>query len=384
MKYLTSALLSAGAFSLLFSGCSSERAEVSEKKIKVETSALSTREFRQDIRVQAVIEPVNSAVISSRISGTVDELKVGEGFRVKSGDVLFLVDQKNLKNQLVIAQQSYRVAVETCKTAKEDMEIANITLRKAELDYDRNKKLRASNAISQTAYETAETDWQKAQASCRKVQAVYSYNQAKVDQAAANLEIARKNFADSIVRAPFSGVITEKLCEAGEFVSTGKPVFKLEGTEELEVSARISALYYDLLSSNTEVRLFVGKKYLCQAKLTYLSPAIDPLSRTFEVKAKLPKQSNLISGMLCDMSIIIASRRGSGLPSDAIIARAGGKNSVFVVKNGVAKEIQIQPGFANDGFTEILDAEKLSGDACVISGQYFLNDGSKVELPGDK
>jgi len=380
-RIITGTLLAVAAFAL-FTGCTPEEKQISEKKIKVELRKPELRHFRHGIQVQGVIEPEEAAAIASRVSGTIDEFKVSEGSKVKKGDILFLIDQKNLRNALTIAEQNYKVALEVCRTAEEDVNIAEITLRKAELDYKRNEYLMKSNAVSRTTFETTETDYKRAVANLRKVNAVLKYNKAQVDQAVANLEIARKNFEDSIVRAPYDGIITDKLCDAGEFAAVGKEVLKLESTSGLEVSARISALHYPHIANGTDIAVSIAGKKLCQAKIYYKSPSIEPMSRTFEIKAKLPAAPGIISGLLCDINIIFAQRQGYGLPSDAVIAIAGGKNAVFIVNGDTAKEVIAETGFVTDGFTELLNAKELLDAECVVSGQYFLNDGSKVEISG--
>lgn len=380
-KIVFTALLAVAGIGL-FSGCSPEEKTVPEKRIKVELQKPELRRFSHGIQVQGVIEPENEAVIASRVSGTIDEFKVSEGSRVKKGDILFLIDQKNLRNALVIAEQNYKVSLEISKTAEEDVNIAQITLHKADLDYKRARTLLESNAVSRTSFEDAETNYKRAVANLRKVQAVLKYNKAQVDQAVANLEIARKNFEDSIVRAPFDAIITDKLCDVGEFAAIGKEVLKLEAENKLEVSARISALHYDLISPGTDIIVSVAGRKLCKAKIYYKSPSIDQMSRTFEIKAKLPASPGIISGLLCDIDIIFAQRKGYGLPTEAVIAIAGGKNAIFVIKDGSAKEMIVETGFVTDGFTEIVNAKEIINAECAVSGQYFLSDGSKVEITG--
>ena len=157
-------------------------------------------------------------------------------------------------------------------------------------------------------------------------------------------------------------------------------VLAMEDQTNLEASVLLSSIYYPSITPETTVVLSLHGLELCRAKLSYISPSIDSLTRTFEIKADLPKQANLISGTLCDVAVILAERSGFGLPSDAVLSRAGGQSVVFAVNESSAEEIPATVGFTTDGFTEILNANDLQDRQFVIEGQYFLNNGSRVEV----
>ncbi len=368
---------------LVLSGCGekSDNQQLTEvAPIQVKVGFLQKMPFTKSILVQGNIQAIDDAVISSKVAGTIEELNVSEGDRVKKGEILFRTDRKNLENHVLVAEQSLAVAIENCKNVERDIAIAETNLRKATLDYERAKKLVKSKAISQTAFDESEAEWMRKKAQLEKEKTVLDYSRVKVEQAKTNLSIARKNLEDSIVIAPFDGVITGKYQEAGEFVGVGAKVLKLENTEKLEVEALISSVYYDLINLDTQLVIFSDGKELCKAKISYISPTIDPISRTFEIKAALPQDSKLICGSLCDIQIILAAREGMGLIDNAVIARAGGKNTIFVVKDDKAEEVEVQVGFTTGGYSEILNSDTIGDAKIVVSGQYFLNNGNKVEI----
>ena len=348
--------------------------------IKVKTATLTPMRFRRQIRVQGCIQPVNSAKIAARAPGNIDALKVKEGDRVKKGDILFQTDQINLQNQVLIAEQNLKVAEENKTIAEADLKIARTNLEKARLDYERDETLFKRNVITQKDFESATVTWKNAQATTEKTETALKYRDVLIVQAQTSLEIARKNLADSIIRAPYDGVITAKYHEPGEYVSNGIAVLAMEDQTNLEASLYLSSIYYPFLSSETTIVLSLHGQELCRAKLSYISPSIDSTTRTFEIKANLPAQPNLISGTLCDVAVILAERDGVGLPSDAVLSRAGGKSVIFATKDSQAEEILVTTGFTTDGFTELLKADDLKDRQFVIEGQYFLNDGSRVEV----
>ena len=68
------------------------------------------------------------------------------------------------------------------------------------------------------------------------------------------------------------------------------------------------------------------------------------------------------------------------MPRDAVILKKGGRSAVFAVQDGKAQEIEVTTGITSDGFTEILNPEAVAGRELVVSGQYFVNDGSAVKV----
>lgn len=348
--------------------------------VKVKTGSLTPMRFRRQIQVQGCIQPVNSAKIAARATGNIDALKVKEGDRVKAGDILFQTDQINLQNQVLLAEQNLKVAQQNKSIAEADLKIAKTNLEKARLDFERDETLFKRNVITKQAFENMEVAWKNAQATTEKAETALAYKDVLITQAETSLQIAQKNLADSIIRAPYDGVITAKYHETGEFAAGGTAVLAMEDPTHLEASVFISAIYYPSITPETTVVLSLHGLELCRAKLSYISPSIDSLTRTFEIKADLPQQANLISGTLCDVAVVLAEREGLGLPSDAILSRAGGQSVVFAVNNGMAEELPATTGFTTDGFTEILNANDLQDRQFVIEGQYFLNNGSHVEV----
>lgn len=364
-------------------GCSKKEESESAGQtvaVKVKTGSLTPMHFRRQIQVQGCIQPVNNAKIAARAAGNIDALKVKEGDRVKAGDILFQTDQVNLQNQVLIAEQNLKVAQQNKSIAEADLKIAKTNLEKARLDFERDETLFKRNVITKQAFENMEVAWKNAQATTEKAEVALAYKDVLITQAETSLQIAQKNLADSIIRAPYDGVITAKYHETGEFAAGGTAVLAMEDPTHLEASVFISAIYYPSITPETTVVLSLHGLELCRAKLSYISPSIDSLTRTFEIKADLPQQANLISGTLCDVAVVLAEREGLGLPSDAILSRAGGQSVVFAVNNGMAEELPATTGFTTDGFTEILNANDLQDRQFVIEGQYFLNNGSRVEV----
>ena len=381
-------LLSAGLLCLSAASCSKldpkqETNSGSVYKIKVQTAQAEKRLFRKQIRVQGTIQAYILADVAARVAGNMD-LKVDDGDPIKKGQTLFTIDQDNLKNRVAQAQQALKVVEETRRTTQLDVDIAKTALDKAQKDYDRNNRLHEEHAVSDNAFESFEVALDKAQKTYEKAEAVLSYTTAKVDQAKLDLAIVTKDLNDATEKAPYDGVVAVKYHESGEFIGRGVNVIRINDPKKLRAACLISAVYFEAVKpGETPVSInFHGQKI--DAKVDWCSPIIDTLSRTFTMRSYLPEGTPLMDGMLVDVDILLAERDGLGVPRDAVILKKGGKNCVFAVKDGKSVEIEVETGIASDGFVEILNPEAVEGQDIVVSGQYFVNDGSEVTVTSAK
>jgi RND family efflux transporter MFP subunit len=352
--------------------------------VKVETTKLASHHFQKVFRVQGTVEPVERANIAARVSGTIDIFKLSEGDHVKKGQVLFQIDQANLENQVALKKAELKVVQETKVATRIDVDIAKTKLEKARLDFKRAKKLFLSRAVSESAYENAMVALKNAVASYKKAIAILNYTTTKVKQVKVLLEIAKKNLADSIAVAPYDAVVTCKAKEEKEYAAAGTTILQIENQRDLEVSCIISAVYSRVISKKTPIDILFDGKVICKTVLNYRASFVDPLSRTFEIKANLPKNCPLMSGTLCNVNIILMERSGVGLPTNAILLRKGGKYIAFEALNGKAREVHIDIGIISSDYTEILNAKKMKGKNFIISGQYFVNDGTPVTIINTK
>ncbi|MBQ7731985.1 MAG: efflux RND transporter periplasmic adaptor subunit [Lentisphaeria bacterium] len=387
MKHPSSFLLLAAGFLCGLAACSKPEQDDAQAgtvyRIKVQTAQAQPRHFRKQIRVQGTVQAYIFADVAARSAGNM-ELLVEDGDAIKAGQTLFLIDQANLKNRVAMANQSLKVIEETYNTTRLDVDIAKTQLDKAQKDYDRNRRLHDEHAVSDNAFETFEVALDKAQKSYEKAEAVLRYTAAKVDQVKLELAIATKDLSDATEKAPYDGVVAVKYRENGEFINRGVNVIRINDPRKLRAACLISAVYFEAIKpGETPVTVsFHGKTV--EAKADWCSPVIDPLSRTFTMRSYLPEGTPLMDGMLVDVDILLAERDGTGVPRDAVILKKGGKSAVFAAQDGKAREIEVETGIASDGFIEILNPDAIEGKDIIVSGQYFVNDGSAVTVTNAK
>ena len=368
----------------LLAGCRDEGKKSDESvRIAVRTEKMTVRNFQDSVATQGVVEPVVYAVLSALVPGRLEELKVEEGDRASKGTLLFQSDRKNLENACRLAEEALKAAKSRYRTRQADLRLAGFSYDKADRDYKRNQTMYKSKIVSTDVYEKNLLAWQKAKIEIERVQAAVATTEAEVALAETALAIARKKLADSRIEAPFDGVVSVKMRRQNEFCAAGTPVLKLEQPGKMRIAAVLNGIYYPAVKTGrTRIEIsFAGKK-LGTVPVTICSPVMDPLSRTFEIKADLPPAMTLPSGTLCDIRVILNEHRAPALPEEALLFRQNGTFAAFTVKDGRAEEQILVPGITRDGYTEIRNPEKMRQLDFIISGQYFVSNGTPVRVIG--
>lgn len=370
---------------LLPAGCGRDDGERSDERptVKVVVMQPKKMEFVQKIRIQANVESQETAEISSRTSGNLDLIPVSEGDRVKKGDLLFQVDRINLENNVKSQKKNVEVAEAELRIAKINLDLARTVRDKAKVDFDRAERLKTSQAVSQDAYERAKLSYDQADAAIAKAEAQAGFAAARVEQEKANLEIAEKSLSDSIIRAPFAGVITLTDKDRDEYVKDGTIILKIENPDRLQLVTMISSNYYNrVIPGKTMAKVFsTSGRELAELPVTFRSPAVDPLSRTFTVKIAVPQSLQFVSGQLYDVDLILRRVEGAGIPNEAVLSRAGNRKAVFVVSPQLkAEEVTVKTGIVDGSWTMLRDPEVLRERPVVVEGQTFLEPGETVEV----
>jgi len=331
--------------------------------------------------VQGSLEAKNRADVASRIDGTLEEIWVDEGDAVVAGQTaLFQVDAANRQNSLTIAEQNLAVAQASRAVAQASAQKTEAEAHKANLDFARYDRLHRDGRVSDNEFEGAQVQHEAAKAAIDVAQAQVDLAERQVKQAEASRAIAQKNLEDAKVTAPISGFVSSRTAEPGEQMSVGRVVLRIDDLAEIEAAAYLPAQYHaDVVPNRTTFRLGVAGRAAGQHVVTYRSPTINPVLRTFEIKGRVEDAGELAApGSMADLTIVFESRAGLGVPSAAVLIR-NGKPTIFVVQAGKAVQREVQTGLQNDGWTEILSG-LAAGESVVTEGQTQLRDGLPINV----
>jgi RND family efflux transporter MFP subunit len=372
-------LLLAAGIILTGASCKKEK-KVEHQAVKVRAMLPEHKVFKNRLTIHGNIEPDEYARICAKTEGTIDVMDVDEGDVVKKDQLLFQMDKLNLESAVEAAKQDLKVSESMYKVEVGNLAIAKAKYNKALKDHERSKKLIKYKAIAEDIFERTELQSTEAELGIKLAEASMLAFSAKVDKAKSDLAIAQKYYRDSLVKAPFNGVVVKRYMEQGEYAKKAEPILKLENLDTLEISLFLSGKYYSLIKpGKTPVNVYSkeGKKLL-ETTIAYCSPTIDSESRTFEVEIALPKREIFVSGMICKVDIILESSDGYGVPKEAVLQRGNGKSIIFVSENGKAKEIAVEKGISDGDFVELKNVDH--NLPVVVAGQAFLNDGDQISV----
>ncbi|HOU20717.1 MAG TPA: efflux RND transporter periplasmic adaptor subunit [Kiritimatiellia bacterium] len=370
---------------LLAAGCGKKEtaaaAEETAHALAVRALPAAMRDFERRLTVQGTLEAKRFAHVAARADGNLDAIWVDEGDLVTAGaTALFQIDPVGRENARTIARQDLAVAKASLAVAEASAAKTEAEARKATLDYERYERLHQDGKVSLNEFEAAEVAFASAKAGIAVARAQVDLAERQVKQAEAALAIAEKNLADTKVVAPIDGVISARSAEPGEHMSVGRTILRIDDLSAVEAAAYLPAQYHpEVEPGKTVFRLGVGGRVAGTHLITYRGPTIDPTLRTFEIKGLLENAGDAaVPGQMADLTLIFEARKSLGVPSAAVLVRAG-QTVVFAVRDGRAVACPVEPGLQNDGWTEILSGLE-AGEMVVTEGQTQLHDGMAVEV----
>jgi len=354
-----------------------ERAEVPE----VIVQSAEEVDFEDQLVTSGTVYAVRYALVSARIPGTLDEIFVEEGDRVEAGKtLLFQTDSLKLKKVVQMAEENLRVAEAGLREKEALLEKTGVAKDQADRDLERYQQLAAIEGIPTQTVEHQAALCRQLAADVKHVGTLIDLARAQVEQARLGLAIAEKDFSDSLVLAPLSGVVVERFREPGEMAGAGTPVLRIEDPTLLEVVVYLPQEWYARVEpGKTQLRVRVGDVAPQNYPVTFKSPVVDRELRTFEVKAEIPAPpAGIVPGVLAEVTIVGNSRRSVGIPTDAVTVRDGAPVA-FVVENHCARMVPVKLGGTFKGYREILSGLE-AGTPVVVLGQSKLRDGHPVRV----
>lgn len=361
---------------------SAEPSKIEEPKIAVVAAPVTTRTFERTVIVQGNLESKNFALVSPRVGGTIEKFFVDEGNSVIANESkLFATDSVALQQVVEIRKKLLDVANSTQKQAQANLEKIAADFNKAEIDYNRFKRLYEKKAVTADAVEQQESRFKQLQAAIKSAKADIDLTNANIEKAKADLAIAEKDLSDAIVYAPITGKISQRFKEPGEMGRPGEPAVRIDDNTLIEVSAFLPAQYYpEITEGKTRMKVSVAGRDLGEHAIYYKGATINPKLRTFEVKCLLDNSSQTIAaGAMAEVSVILETQKGLAVPTESILIRDN-KFVVFIVSGDKAHKVSVQKGIENNGWTEVTSSELKEQSMVVTMGQNMLDEGKTVSI----
>ena len=184
------------------------------------------------------------------------------------------------------------------------------------------------------------------------------------------------------VRAPFSGIVSERLIKKGNMVATHAPTFRLTDFDPLLAVMHVPERELNKLRKGQRAELRLDALYgeVFTGAIKRISPIVDPTTGTFKVTIEVRNRSRQLKpGMFGRIRIVYDTRTDVLLvPKEAILAEDD-ESAVYVVRDSIAYRQVVETGYSNDEHMEIISGID-AGDIIITTGQNSLRDSSKVEV----
>lgn len=377
-------ILLAGGF--LLGGCGDKiepghtaRGAGSTVKTAVAEAKLTQQPFLYE--AVATITPRTASTLSSKLMGTVRAVNVREGDRVKQGDLLVVVDQRQVTAQLSRAEAGLQEARRAETSALSAFESTKAAADLAASTYTRYEQLLSSDSVSQQEFDEVEARHRQAQAAMAQSKAMLAAARSRVSQAQATVESAAVGKKDAQVRAPYAGKITAKLVEEGDLASPGTPFLTLEKEGEYYADLVLPERHIQAVSLDMPVQVNVPSlgKTMLEGRIDRIVPLADARSRSFQLKVSLPQTEPLRSGMFARVNIPVGEAGLLLIPTSAVVSQ-GQLDGVFSVdQEQIAHYRLVRLGRTYENRVEILAGLK-PGDRYVLAPPVTLVDGAKIEV----
>ena len=395
--------------SLLFSGCKKEVAPAVEVTVQAEHPEQGS--ISEHMTVDAILSPLAQAAIEPKITAPVRKFYVQRGAKVKAGQLLATLENADLaaaaldnKGAYVAAQAAYATA--TKAQVPEDTQKAELdfTQAKANLELNQNivksrKQLFAEGAIPGRDLDTAQAALVQAQAaydtaarhleSVRNVsrEAALQAAQGQLSSAEGKLKGADAQVAYSEIHSPIDGVVTDRPLFAGETAAAGAPLLTVMDTSSLLAKSHVAQSMVQQMKLGDEAEIQVpGLADPVPAKVSLISPALDPGSTTVEVWLKVDNRL----GKLKVGTPVKASITGTTvahawkIPANAVLTAQDGSKSVMLVgSDGTAHRKPVTVGISDGDDVQVTSGLSPS-DMVITGGAFGLDEGTKVKIgPAD-
>ena len=317
--------------------------------------AVQAQDLPRELAISGALKAANSAFVKARVAGDLQGLSVREGERVQAGQVLARVDATEYQARLRQAQQQ-------ADAARAQVDIA----QRAD---DNNRALVQQGFISKTALDTSTATLASAQANYHAAQA--------------GADLATKALNDTVLRAPLSGLVSQRLVQPGERVAVDTRVLEIVDLSRIELEATLSPADSLSVQIGQSARLTVeGAAQPLQAKVVRVNPSAVGGSRTVLAYLAVQGGSNLRQGLFAQGTLQLGRDHAIAVPLSAVRTDQP-QPYVMLVQQGQIHYQTVQLGARSVvGEQTLVRVDGLSAGQTVLGvGAGLLREGTRVQLP---
>jgi RND family efflux transporter MFP subunit len=311
-------------------------------------------ELRSGPTISGSLQPRTEAQVRAEISGPVERTFADEGQRVRRGVLIARLDDTAVRDAYLSAKSAVRTAESALQNAQRNLE--------------RSTRLAKAGALPERDLETAQLNATNAEGT--------------LADARARLASAQKQLAQTMVRAPITGVVSDRPVDAGDVVQVGAELFRIVDLGSLRLEATVPAAEIDRLKVGMPVEFGVsGFNRRFTGRVERINPSVDPATGQVRIYVSIPnEEQSLVAGLFAEGRVATDEKKAIAVPLDAIDQR-GTTPLLHVVKGGKVKNLPVRLG-VRDESTDLVEVASgvTAGDTVLLGSAQGVIEGATIRI----
>lgn len=369
--------------------CSAERERTSDETnsaTDVRVTKAEMASIAQTFEAGGVITARMTAQLTARIAAELREVRVQPGDRARWGQILAVLDDRDLAAERARAQASVTGAQSGAASAAAERESAEARVALARATQKRMEQLRDKNSATPQELDRTTAELQMAEAGARAAGARLAEASASVSAAQAASRSADVAASFSSITAPFDGLVTNRLLEPGNMASPGVPILTIETTDGFRLEVQIDGARAGSITIGDTPAIELEGRDDADAmtgRVVEIARAIDPAAHAFIVKIQLPAGAAVRSGMFARARFERERRKALAVPASAIVRR-GQLSLAFVVDSSRRARMRAVTAGARSGDSVEVLAGIQPGEIVIVNPPASVVDGAEVRVTGER
>lgn len=311
------------------------------------------RELSIGPEISGALMAERQATVRAELTSTVTQVNAEPGQKVGAGAILGRLDDAGIRDAYTSSQAAVTTAEANAKLAARELERAN--------------RLESAGAVATRDVETAELQRTSAEAQAANARAQFA--------------AAEKNLARTVIRSPFTGIVSERPVNLGDVVQSGNPLFTIVDPNSFKFEGTVPLEAIKQLKVGTPVYFTAAGLGDLKGKITRINPAVDPATRQVRVTVGVPNSDgNLIAGLFAEGRVATSTRNGVVVP-EAAVDRRGIRPYVVRVKGGKVEKVEVELGLIDAALEQLeITAGISGGDTLLLGGARGLTPGTMVRI----
>ena len=341
----------------------------------VDVSVAEVRPVERAVEAVGSLLAMEEVTLRVKVAGRLDAVRVDLGDNVEKDDVVALIEREDYELEMrraeaQLEQARARLGIENEGTQVEIDETsvvrqARATLHEAQRRLERLEQLSEPGIVSQADLDAAEVAVEVAEGKLEDAYQEARHRLATLAERRAALAIAEQDLKETVVRAPFSGAVTRRVADSGEYLQVGEAVLALVRTDVVRLRLEVPERFASRVAVGQPIRFQMdqdGEYYA--AAIERMSPVIEPGSRMLAVEAAVANRGILRPGSFVRGQIVVDETDSAVTVPAAAVTSFAGIFKVFTVEDGLAVEREVALGQRGDGWVEVRGLE--AGEVVVL------------------